>query len=204
MPALEFVYGASTTARAIQSRHVVQLTRKHSTVLDILLALNLMPGHNIPIVHTKDEPMLLGCVSPPVLQALVNAFYTAHDMDGAEADGGESATFSSKHRFSHTTTFDRLYCETHSRGTVVMATLLAQHWSPEKRRLIETSVLKIPQRLIQPCPITVTDSTSLEDIHTLFIMMRIDHCYVTTHGWLTGVITTKAMFEASKSHHPMT
>ena len=82
-----------------------------------------------------------------------------------------------------------------------MFQLMSQNWSSAKRGKLSQIKFKLTRGnlcKIKPLPITLTSETPIEDIHMIFVMLRIDHAYVTHHGDLTGIITTHAVLQASK------
>ncbi|RHY94263.1 hypothetical protein DYB31_014029, partial [Aphanomyces astaci] len=76
--------------------------------------------------------------------------------------------------------------------------LLSQRWSADKKELLRFATTKLPASAVQALPISVSSKTLLEDIHMMFLMLRLDHCFVTNRGALVGVVTTNAVINASR------
>ncbi|RHY32347.1 hypothetical protein DYB32_002685 [Aphanomyces invadans] len=236
MPCLDFY--ADTTADDIKETQVVYVTRKPS-ILSILVALNRMPGHEIPVVESEGNRMLLGRISSRALCRVVARYYAAADLGDYRADCGldvapaadaavgdiatatDNSTWvsikSAVTSLNRATTsdftknsVDRLYyrepgspSDALERGNgglraANIVALLSQTWSVEKCELLRHGTTKLPASAVQALPISVSSNTLLEDIHMIFQMLRLDHCFVTHHGALVGVVTTNAVISASR------
>ncbi|KAI9911355.1 hypothetical protein PsorP6_009548 [Peronosclerospora sorghi] len=62
---------------------------KRTTIARILLALQRLPHHEIPIVEDETTMVLLGVVSGSQLRRFVRSFYEANNFDGVDEDLGE-------------------------------------------------------------------------------------------------------------------
>ncbi|KAF0694006.1 Aste57867_15087 [Aphanomyces stellatus] len=218
MPCLDFY--SDTTADDIKEPDVVFITRK-PTLLSVLVAMNRMRGHAIPVVESDSDRMLLGCISASALQRVVERFYDTNDLGDARADCGlevedsdggsdagggltwtsiKSAVTSLNRATDKRNTVDRIYAA--EAGLAMhdsnLIALLSQAWTNKKRDVLRKGRTKLPTTAVQALPITVSSGTLLEDIHMIFLMLRIDHCYVTQQGVLVGVITTNTVINASR------
>ncbi|KAH9190651.1 hypothetical protein AeNC1_007366 [Aphanomyces euteiches] len=229
MPCLDFSSDMTTTADDIKDPNVVYVTRK-PTIMSILVALHRLPGHSIPVVESETNRMLLGCISSSALQAVVAHYYDKHELgdsradcgltvDACEVNGGGTTTWTSLKSSLHRSEFsrnsiDRIYCSIENESVANrrdaglfamhdahLMSLLSMPWGSKKREALRQAKTKLPPSAVQPLPITVASNTLLEDMHKIFLMLRIDHCYVTHHGALVGVVTTHALIQASK-HAP--
>lgn len=89
MPFLPLVdFEPTTTAGDIVEPCLVFLT-KRTTVARILLALQRLPHHEIPVVDHEDTMVLLGVVSGSQLRRFVRSCYEAHGISGVDEDLGE-------------------------------------------------------------------------------------------------------------------
>ncbi|OQS07414.1 hypothetical protein THRCLA_00559 [Thraustotheca clavata] len=203
LPVLAF--DSKQTASDILHRDVVYLS-KSTTMIKILLALNRLPNHEIPVVNNDKEKKLLGVVSVEELKLIVERFYKNHNLDNFEHDWGDKLSSSPKTNlvspfsFQKTVpTLDHIYA-TLRRGRslsvnacgqdlfpihplfmmddVKMSSLLSQGWSTRKQVLLQESI-ELPLDCIQPLTVTLSKATALEDVHVLFTMLRLDHIYVT-------------------------
>ncbi|RLN99896.1 hypothetical protein DYB28_000290 [Aphanomyces astaci] len=242
LPCLDFA-DDTTTADDIKEPHVIFVTRK-PTLVSILVALNRMPGHDIPVVESEANRMLLGRISSRALCRVVARYYDAADLGDHRADCGlddgeclsptadpdmtadkstwtsiKSAVTSLNHRDPmYGNSVDRLYCRAlpppppppssdlptaraemgSGLNAANIIALLSQRWSADKKELLRFATTKLPASAVQALPISVSSKTLLEDIHMMFLMLRLDHCFVTNRGALVGVVTTNAVINASR------
>ncbi|CAI5739380.1 unnamed protein product [Peronospora destructor] len=63
--------------------------QKRTTIARILLALQRLPHHEIPVVKDKATMILLGVVSDSQLRRFVRKYYEANNFDGVDEDLGE-------------------------------------------------------------------------------------------------------------------
>lgn len=83
-----------------------------------------------------------------------------------------------------------------------MLALMSEAWSDDKKAKLNETV-KITEGgvcVIRPMAMTISSSTTLDDIHMIFTMLRCDHCFLCDHGALEGVVTTKGLLLAGKSN----
>ncbi|EQC41420.1 hypothetical protein SDRG_01389 [Saprolegnia diclina VS20] len=234
LPLMEF-QRHQTVADILHERVVYVSSR--SSVLQLLLALNRLPSHEIPVVDIDQK--LLGVVGKGDLQLLVRRFYDARGLSGCERDWGDSgsdedATDTARHsvpkggvwsnpllRSGRTApTLDHIYTTLHRRPSSSatsllrgdglypvhpamlmnddkMTALLSHEWSIDKLDALATEVDVTTECVIRPLAMTLVAETTLEDVHMLFTMLRMDHCYVTALGKLQGVVTTRALIKAA-------
>ncbi|KAL7687659.1 putative chloride channel, voltage gated, chloride channel, core [Plasmopara halstedii] len=90
MPFLPLVDLDSTaTAGDVAEPCLVYIT-KRTTIARILLALQRLPHHEIPVVDTEARMILLGVVSGSQLRRFVRNYYELNGLTGADMDLGET------------------------------------------------------------------------------------------------------------------
>ncbi|RLN53988.1 hypothetical protein BBP00_00009109 [Phytophthora kernoviae] len=91
MPFLPLIDFESTkTAGDIVEVCLVYLT-KRTTIARVLLALQRLPHHEIPVVDDETTMVLLGVVSGSQLRRFVRSYYEVHRIRGVDEDLGEKA-----------------------------------------------------------------------------------------------------------------
>ncbi|RLN10834.1 hypothetical protein BBO99_00009093 [Phytophthora kernoviae] len=91
MPFLPLIDFESTkTAGDIVEVCLVYLT-KRTTISRVLLALQRLPHHEIPVVDDETTMVLLGVVSGSQLRRFVRSYYEVHRIRGVDEDLGEKA-----------------------------------------------------------------------------------------------------------------
>lgn len=91
MPFLPLVDLDSTmTAGDIAEPCLVFIT-KRTTIARILLALQRLPHHEIPVVDVEARMILLGVVSSSQLRRFVRNYYESNGLSGADVDLGENS-----------------------------------------------------------------------------------------------------------------
>ncbi|OQR92937.1 Chloride Channel (ClC) Family [Achlya hypogyna] len=221
LPLMEF-HRHQTVADILRDQ--VVYVSASTSVLRVLLALNRLPNHEIPVVASEGNRKLLGVVSKDDLMDLVRRFYARHGLNSCERDWGDEAgddkasLWSTRFTARTTPTLDHIYTTLHRRPSSStslrgdglypvhpamlmnddkMTELLSRDWSPSKKALLQEVVALGSDYMIRPLAMTLSAETTLEDVHMLFTMLRMDHCYVTDVGQLRGVITTRSLIKAA-------
>ncbi|RLN88105.1 hypothetical protein BBJ28_00010127 [Nothophytophthora sp. Chile5] len=83
-----------------------------------------------------------------------------------------------------------------------MLALLSDGWSAFKRAKLNDKV-KVTEGgvcIICPLAMTISSTTSLDDVHVIFTMLRCDHCFVCNRGALEGVVTMKGLLQSGTNY----
>eukprot|EP00644_Phytophthora_capsici_P013363 jgi/Phyca11/507630/fgenesh2_kg.PHYCAscaffold_29_\ len=116
MPFLPLVdFEPTMTASDIVEPCLVYIT-KRTTVARILLALQRLPHHEIPVVDNEATMVLLGVVSGSQLRRFVRKHYELHGIGGVDEDLGEKPQ-SSTRMLSWATLKDKLTLNTRTENT---------------------------------------------------------------------------------------
>lgn len=81
-----------------------------------------------------------------------------------------------------------------------MLGLMSERWSINKRAVLNSTV-KLTEGgicVIRPMAMTISPSTTLDDLHVIFTMLRCDHCFVCDNGALAGIVTTRGLLRAER------
>lgn len=116
MPFLPLVdFEPTMTASDIVEPCLVYIT-KRTTVARILLALQRLPHHEVPVVDNEATMVLLGVVSGSQLRRFVRKHYELHGIGGVDEDLGEKPQ-SSTRMLSWATLKDKLTLNTRTENT---------------------------------------------------------------------------------------
>ncbi|KAG7394089.1 Dipeptidyl peptidase 2 [Phytophthora boehmeriae] len=108
MPFLPLIdFEPTKTAGDIVENCLVYLT-KRTTIARVLLALQRLPHHEIPIVDDETSMVLLGVVSGSQLRRFVRNYYEVHRIHGVDEDLGEKAARKEETLLSWATIKDKL------------------------------------------------------------------------------------------------
>ncbi|CAI5713181.1 unnamed protein product [Hyaloperonospora brassicae] len=89
MPFLPFMDFEPTTTAADVVEPCLVYIHKRTTIARILLALQRLPHHEIPVVEDESSMILLGVVSGSQLRRFVRHHYARNDLGGVDEDLGE-------------------------------------------------------------------------------------------------------------------